>query len=97
VSALTDKQQRLIAERGEYVNVGDFIAINPEKHTDPFWVAKVLKIRLWSMFFEWYGDNSDGPFFPFVDCQEGNQIIALKQSRFLKDIRILHWGFKIGW
>ena len=36
VSALTDKQQRLIAERGEYVNVGDFIAINPEKHTDPF-------------------------------------------------------------
>jgi hypothetical protein len=77
------------------VPVGDFIAINPEGHKDPFWIAKVLGIRIWSIFLEWYVQKG-GKYILWQSYKDSDgSDIGVRQIFLLRDLRIVHWGFDL--
>src|SRR5690242_13527143 len=88
-----------------FIKTDDFIAF-VGNHECPFFVAKVIRIRQYSIYVHFYGMDTKGlcclsrficvpRSFPTTRRRQCFYCLSWCQSYWHRDINILHWGFQL--
>ena len=91
--------KKAIANRKTIVEKDDLIAFPTYSDKQwPFYIARVKKIREHSLLIHYLGDKFGGPYLEcnvFVGAND-SKVEPRLESRFRKELKILHWGFKLN-